>query len=103
MHSRTATLLLLLTVTARAANWPQFLGPTRNGVYTSAVNLQWPKEGPKLVWQMKVGEGFSAPVVADGRLVIFHRIGDKERLDCVDARTGKATWHYEYPTDYHDD
>lgn len=56
-----------------------------------------------MVWQMKVGEGFSAPVIADGRLVLFHRIGDKERLDCLNARTGKAIWHYEYATDYRDD
>jgi len=88
---------------ARAEDWPQFLGPTRNGVYPSSLNLKWPKEGPKVLWQMKVGEGFSAPAIADGRLVLFHRVGDKERLDCVDARTGKAMWNYEHPTAYEDD
>src|SRR5678816_4688976 len=100
MHSRTAILLLLFALTARAEDWYQFLGPTRNGVYSAALNLNWPKEGPKVLWQMKVGEGFSAPVVANGRLIAFHRVGDKERLDCVDARTVKAIWQYDYPTDY---
>ena len=103
MRERSAILLLLFALTLRAADWPQFLGPSRNGVSTANVNLQWPKDGPKVLWEMKVGEGFSAPVIANQRLVLFHRVGDKERLDCVDARTGNAIWHYDYPTDYEDD
>ncbi|HKQ38511.1 MAG TPA: PQQ-binding-like beta-propeller repeat protein [Verrucomicrobiae bacterium] len=67
------------------------------------MNLKWPKEGPTVLWQMKVGEGFSGPVIAEGRLILFHRIDDTERLDCVEARTGKAVWHYEYSTAYQDD
>jgi outer membrane protein assembly factor BamB len=102
MRAKTAS-ILLFALTAHAGDWPQFLGPTRNGVSTAPINLQWPKEGPQVLWQMKVGEGFSAPVVNEGRLVIFHRVANKERLDCVDAKTGKPIWHYEYPTDYEDD
>jgi outer membrane protein assembly factor BamB len=106
MRYQTAILntLLMLALAAHAGDWPQFLGPTRNGVYSARnLNLNWSKEGPPVVWQMKVGEGFSAPVLANERLVLFHRVADKERLDCVEARTGKAVWHYEYATDYEDD
>ena len=103
MRFRTAILLLSIALSARAEDWPQFLGPARNGLSASSLNLNWPKEGPKVLWQMKVGEGFSAPAIADGRLILFHRVGDKERLDGVEANTGKATWHYEYPTAYQDD
>jgi outer membrane protein assembly factor BamB len=94
----------LLSIRTCAEDWPQFLGPTRNGVYAGTnLNVRWPKDGPLVVWQMKVGEGFGAPVVAGSRLVLFHRVGDKERLDCVEAQTGKAVWQHEYPTDYEDD
>jgi outer membrane protein assembly factor BamB len=103
MHKPSAIIVLFVALTLHAENWPQFLGPTRNGVSASSLNLKWPKEGPKVLWEMKVGEGFSAPVVAHQRLVLFHRVGDKERLDCVDAKTGKPIWQYEYPTDYEDD
>src|SRR5437773_7986224 len=92
-----------LILNIRGEDWPQFLGPRRNGESASAINLNWPKEGPAVVWQMKVGEGFSAPVVGDSKLILFHRVENKERLDCVDARTGKPIWHYEYPTEYQDD
>src|SRR5882672_6354768 len=99
------TLLSLLSVVpCLASDWPQFLGPTRNGVYAgSALAASWPKDGPPIVWQRKVGPGFSGPAVASGKLILFHRIGDKETVECLDARTGKPLWTYGYPTTYQDD
>lgn len=87
-----------------ASDWPQFLGPTRNGVYggTNLANT-WPKEGPPRVWQIKVGHGFSGPVVSAGRLILFHRIDDRATVDCLDSLTGKSIWRQEYRTDYVDD
>src|SRR5438876_5663616 len=49
----------------RAEDWPQFLGPKRNGVSTeTGLNLQWTKDGPPRVWSKKIGEGYSGPVIA---------------------------------------
>ncbi|MEO8428512.1 MAG: hypothetical protein ABI651_15535, partial [Verrucomicrobiota bacterium] len=74
----------------RAGNWPQFLGPTCNGVAAETnLSISWPKEGPPIVWQRKVGQGFSGPAVDRGKLILFHRIGDKETVECLDARTSK--------------
>src|SRR5882672_1966618 len=93
-----------LMVHARATDWPQFLGPDRNGVYHGDdLADSWPKEGPANVWQKKVGQGFSGPAVAAGRLVLFHRIENKEVVECLDARDGKTVWHFDYPTAYRDD
>jgi outer membrane protein assembly factor BamB len=87
-----------------ASDWPQFLGPTRNGIY-SGTNLaaSWPKPGPPKIWQKKVGHGFSGPVVTQGRLILFHRIDDRAMIECLDLSTGKGVWQQEYPTDYTDD
>lgn len=86
-----------------AADWPQFLGPGRDGVYPGGdLADSWPREGPRVLWKKKIGEGFSAPVVAEGRLVIFHRIGDEETADCLEAETGKEVWSFRYPTRYAD-
>jgi outer membrane protein assembly factor BamB len=96
--------LVLLAVAARGSDWPQFLGPTRNGVYLgSELAATWPKEGPPQLWQKNVGQGFSGPVVASGKLILFHRLDDKETVECLDAKTGKANWSFDYPTAYRDD
>jgi outer membrane protein assembly factor BamB len=103
-------LKLLLTVCLCASqqgwagDWPQFLGPTRDGVYAgSDLAAVWPKEGPPVVWRKNIGQGFSGPVVADGKLILFHRLDDKEIVACLDARTGEPKWTKDYPTAYRDD
>jgi len=95
---------VLAPAAGHAADWPQFLGPTRNGVYAGADLADvWPKEGPPVVWQEQVGQGFSGPVVAAGKLILFHRLEDKETIECLDAKTGKRRWSFSYPTAYRDD
>lgn len=89
---------------SHAADWPQFLGPQRNGSIAE-TNLAkiWAKEGPRTAWQHKVGEGFAGPVVNAGKLIMFHRADDKEVVECLDAKTGKELWRREYPARYRDD
>jgi outer membrane protein assembly factor BamB len=97
-------LLFLMTNHAQGEDWPQFLGPSRNGVYSGAeFGASWPKSGPPVVWKMDVGQGFSAPVVARGRIVLFHRMENRAIVESLDARTGRRVWLSEYPTNYRDD
>jgi outer membrane protein assembly factor BamB len=99
-----AVLMLFSVLASRASDWPQFLGPTRNGIYPGTdLAQEWPKEGPRVVWQRKVGQGFSGPVVSGGKLVLFHRLEDKETIECLDPGTGQSLWSFDYPTGYHDD
>lgn len=96
--------LALLLVLIGAADWPQFLGPARDGTSAeTGLARSWPATGPPVVWEKKVGAGWSGPVVADGRLILFHRLGDKEVVECLDAATGKEHWRHEYPATYRDD
>ena len=96
--------LLWLVVAVRAADWPQFLGPTRDGVSLETnLHLAWPKEGPKILWKTKVGEGWSGPVVVSNRVLLFHRVGENEVLDCFLTTDGARLWHAEYPSTYRDD
>jgi outer membrane protein assembly factor BamB len=90
--------------TASGNDWPQFLGPFRNGDSGSPLPARaWPKEGPAVIWHKSVGAGFSGPVVSDKSLLLFHRIGDEEILECWDAESGKLKWKTGDPTAYHDD
>ena len=87
-----------------AADWPQFLGPTRDGVAKDErVAVTWPAGGPRVLWTKPVGRGFSGPVVAAGNVVLFRRDGDDAVVECLDAVTGKPKWTTKYPTDYRDD
>src|SRR5687767_9946838 len=102
---RTLLLLLALAVAPLvAADWPQFLGPARNGVYPGpALNEKWPASSPRLAWRKQVGEVLSGPVLAQNRLILFHRLDDREVVDSFDADTAAAQWRHAYPTTYTDD
>lgn len=76
------------------------MGPSRDGVYTGGLVSE---AAPELVWEIDTGQGFSAPVVKSGRLILFHRVDDRERVDAVDAGTGELLWSYDYATTYRDD
>jgi outer membrane protein assembly factor BamB len=96
--------LALTVVEAQAADWPQWLGPQRDGVSSETGLLKsWPaKDGPPLVWERAVGEGFSGPVVVGERLLLLHRVNNKEVVECLDAVKGKPLWSFNYPTKYVD-
>jgi outer membrane protein assembly factor BamB len=99
-----ATTFATFAATAPASDWPQFLGPTRNAVYSgSDLTAVWPKEGPRVVWERRVGQGFSGPAVAADKLILFHRLNDKETVECLETSTGKPVWSFDYPTVYRDD
>src|SRR5262245_9713541 len=84
-----------------AADWPQFLGPNRDRHSAEKGLVQrFPRDGPKVLWEKNVGEGYSSPVVAGDRLILFHRVGDEDVVECLDAATGKEKWTFKYETKY---
>ena len=88
---------------ASGEDWPCFLGPRQDGISReTGILKKWPAGGPPRVWSRRVGNSYSAPVTARGRLVVFHRVKGNETLDCLDARTGKPFWSFDYPTEYED-
>ncbi|MEJ7606731.1 MAG: PQQ-binding-like beta-propeller repeat protein [Bryobacteraceae bacterium] len=80
-------------------DWPQFLGPLRNGSCPAGDVLK----NAKLLWKKDSGSGFSGPVVSGGKLILFHRLGNKEVVECWAARTGEKVWSFGYPATYRDD
>jgi outer membrane protein assembly factor BamB len=96
------SLFLLLAISiflplfvALAGDWPQWRGPQRNGISNEKGLLQaWPKDGPKLLWQVKdIGEGYSAPAVVGSRLYLLSNRGmDNEFVQALSAQDGKTVW-----------
>ena len=98
-----ARLALLLLPLVLAADWPQFLGPTRNSQSADTELLErLPAAGPEVVWSYKVGQGYAGAAVAKGKCVIFHRVGNEDLIEALDAVTGKPVWKVATRTDYSD-
>ncbi len=88
---------------ALAGDWPQFLGPTRNGISPESGLLDtWPASGPPLVWEKQIGTGYSAPSVRNGQLVLFHRVRDEEVVEAMRADNGQPVWRHAYPSAFID-
>lgn len=86
------------------ADWPQHLGMKRDSTSSeTGLVRSFPKDGPTIAWKHPVGRGWAAPVVANGKLVIFHRLDTDEIVECLDAATGKGIWKANYRSRYRDD
>lgn len=88
---------------AVTADWPRYLGPNDDMTTPETHLLEtFPDTGPAKVWEMQKGTGYTSPAIAEGKLVLFDRLGDNEHIDCLDPETGERFWHYEYPVEYTD-
>ncbi len=95
---------ILVLVADPSTGWPQFLGPTRDGVdHGPPLGSRWPAAGPPVVWKREVGLGFSGPAIQGDRLILFHRLSDLAVVECLEASSGRGLWKADYPTDYRDD
>jgi outer membrane protein assembly factor BamB len=98
-----AFVLVLAAAPVYADDWPQFLGPRRDGSsHEKGLLDAFGKDGPKVVWQRDVGEGYSGPIIAGDNLILFHRVGAEEVVECLHAVTAKPIWNFAYPTKYKD-
>jgi len=84
-----------------AGDWPQILGPDRNAIARGeSLADRWPDDGPKVLWEHAVGQGFAGPAVAGNRVVVVHRVDGQERVEALDAKTGKPLWQTGFPATY---
>jgi len=85
---------------ASGGDWPQLLGPHRNGIAAADERLAdaWPAAGPQEVWRRPVGSGYAGPAVAGNRLILFHREGNREVTEALDPETGKTLWRVDHAT-----
>ncbi len=88
----------LFATAVRADDWPQWRGPNRDGISKETGWLsQWPPEGPKKMWQVKVGIGYSSMSASKGRIFTMGNVQDTDAVSAFDAETGKPLWKHEYP------
>ena len=120
MFARIVALVAFLSAApAFADDWPQWLGPQRDGVWRETnIVERFPKDGPKVLWRTPIGEGYSGPAVSHGKVYVTDRIlakgaatpkdsfdtksrvAGKERVLCLDEKTGAILWTHEYDCPY---
>src|SRR5262249_3035061 len=79
---------VLVPTVSRADDWPQWLGPHRDGVWRETGLLdKFPPGGPKVLWRMPIGAGYSGPAVAGDRVYVM----DRERAKDKDGKLLRPT------------
>ena len=110
-----AFMALAFAPQVRADEWPQWMGPTRDGVWaeTGIVEKLPSKLTPK--WRVPVNYGYAGPSVSGGRVYVAdfegdgdftpnpgskNKIAGKERVVCLNAKDGSELWKWEHDVEY---
>ncbi|MCE9529140.1 MAG: PQQ-like beta-propeller repeat protein, partial [Planctomycetales bacterium] len=113
-----AVLLIgMQSVTSLAADWPQWMGEKRDGIWREDGILEkFPDAGPLIKWRVPIHGGYAGPAVAGGRVFVADfvsasgipkpdpnarsQVKGKERVLCLNAADGKEIWKHEYDCTY---
>jgi outer membrane protein assembly factor BamB len=119
--TRTALLAALVacgTSLLHGDDWPQWLGPQRDGMWREKGSVEkLPADGLKFRWRTPIGGGYTGPAVARGRVYLMDRqlargatnpanafargeIPGTERVLCLNEADGKILWQHEYDCPY---
>ncbi len=115
VSSRSLLAILVLAPAAVADDWPQWMGPGRDGVWKEpGIVEKFPEGGPKKLWSVPVHQGYAGPAVANGKVYVTDwtvapgkkaptnpfavdvAVPGTERVLCLDAQTGTELWKHEY-------
>lgn len=88
--------LLTSAITANAQEWTQWRGPARNGsVSAKNAPAKWPETFQR-TWRVEIGEGYSSPIVANGRVFVHTRRDPEEIVSGISLADGKVLWQQKY-------
>jgi outer membrane protein assembly factor BamB len=89
---------------ARADDWPQWRGPTRDGVWReTGIVEKFSSDRLPLTWRAEISSGYCGPTVAAGRVYVMDRVDAPtqiERIHAFDTATGKPLWSHQYDCEY---
>ncbi|MCI0540525.1 MAG: PQQ-binding-like beta-propeller repeat protein, partial [Verrucomicrobiales bacterium] len=112
------SIVLATASDARSDDWPQWLGPQRDGVWReTGIIEKFPTNGPAVKWRASIGGGYAGPAVANGRVYIMDRqlakdaknpsnafdravVPGTERVLCLNEANGEMRWQHEYDCPY---
>ena len=85
-----------------AGDWPQILGPQRNGIAAADEKLadHWRAGGPPVLWERSVGSGVAGVAVVGERGILFHRYGGEEVIEAFNVADGQTQWRHSHSTSF---
>src|SRR5690606_1928465 len=90
---------VLWTSKLTAGDWPQILGPNRDAQAIGEAVEPW-SEPPAVRWRVACGAGYAGVAVAADQVLLWHRLGDEEHLDCLAVEDGHRLWRASFPAIY---
>lgn len=100
----TLPILLFSFGIAHGADWPQWRGPNRDGVWSeTGIVDRFTEEQLEPAWRASLANGYTGPTVSQGRVYVMDRVTDPkqvERIQCFDQQTGASLWSYTYDATY---
>lgn len=77
------------------ADWAQWRGPNRDGISSETGLLKsWPAGGPKVLWHIPLGDGYSGISIAQDKVYTMFADGNDEFVVCLDASDGGEIWRF---------
>ena len=85
--------LLLLVPGLAAADWPQFLGPTRDGASVeTGIARDWMDDAPRVRWRARLGYGYASTAVAGGVAYTAFADASGDHIRALAASDGRTLW-----------
>jgi outer membrane protein assembly factor BamB len=101
----------------QAEDWPQWMGPTRDGVWTEKkIVRSFPESGARIAWRKPAALGYAGPAVVGDHVILFDyvlrdgrvennpggrvKLAGQERVTCLNAKTGEQKWQHVYDCTY---
>ena len=91
----------LAVAASSSAQWPDYRGPDRLGVYAGPpLSAEIMAAAPEPRWQVEVGDGHASMTVAGGRVFAVGRRDGRQTLAAIDVESGDEVWTYSWKSDY---